>query len=273
MTRIKWTNSEECKNMLITNVNETYDTKRKVENTHIYSFEKTIITGYKNPITVTCKIHGDFITTPKALIEGHGCKKCGFLNRNASHTYTLEDWINKFKEAHGNKYDYSKVSIEDIKEKGKCIIICPIHGEFWQNPIKHLGGQGCSKCAKENQGERQQIILGKKHGYTTRQLKLYLSEKFGKKYDFSKIKSKTANNFITIICPIHGEFKITAAEAKYQDILCPECRKKDFILKTDLLSILQTKWNNNQNVVICCPMLFEMDEKRCLRVTNICKNE
>lgn len=38
------------------------------------------------------------------------------------------DFINKAREKHGNKYDYSKVEYTDIKTK--VCIICPIHGEF-----------------------------------------------------------------------------------------------------------------------------------------------
>src|SRR5258708_1558397 len=45
---------------------------------------------------------------------------------------------------HDKKYDYSKV--EYVNAFTKVIIICPQHGDFSQQPVKHLVGQGCPKC-------------------------------------------------------------------------------------------------------------------------------
>ena len=49
---------------------------------------------------------------------------------------TLENFIEKAKKIHGDKYDYSKV--EYVNNRTKVCIICPEHGEFWQSPNKHL---------------------------------------------------------------------------------------------------------------------------------------
>ena len=54
---------------------------------------------------------------------------------------TTENFIEKAKQIHGNKYDYSKVKY--VKATKEVCIICPIHGEFWQKPVKHLIGHGC----------------------------------------------------------------------------------------------------------------------------------
>ena len=59
----------------------------------------------------------------------------------------LNDFIEKAKEIHGNKYDYSKVEYKNLRTK--VCIICPKHGEFWQIPYSHLKGFGCSKCGHE----------------------------------------------------------------------------------------------------------------------------
>ena len=45
---------------------------------------------------------------------------------------------------HGNKYDYSKVNYTNCYTK--VCIICPTHGEFWQDPSTHLKGSGCVHC-------------------------------------------------------------------------------------------------------------------------------
>ena len=50
--------------------------------------------------------------------------------------FNTELFIEKAKEIHGNKYDYSKVVY--VNNKTKVCIICPIHGEFWQCPSSHM---------------------------------------------------------------------------------------------------------------------------------------
>lgn len=57
---------------------------------------------------------------------------------------TTSQFIDDAKAVHGNKYDYSKVDY--LGNKIKVCIICPIHGEFWQQPNSHLRGVGCFKC-------------------------------------------------------------------------------------------------------------------------------
>ena len=57
---------------------------------------------------------------------------------------TTEEFIEKAKKIHGNKYDYSKVLYKDAKTK--VCIICKEHGEFSISPNKHLSGQRCKFC-------------------------------------------------------------------------------------------------------------------------------
>lgn len=80
---------------------------------------------------------------------------------------TTDQFIEKAKLAHGNKFDYSKVNY--IDSQTKVIIICPLHGEFEQKPNKHLSGQGCPLCNKKQAieypiyEERFPLIEGKKY--------------------------------------------------------------------------------------------------------------
>ena len=64
-----------------------------------------------------------------------------------------EEFIEKARKIHGNKYDYSKV--EYINNKTKVCISCPEHGEFWQTPDHHLRGCGCKLCGYKNSKEKQ----------------------------------------------------------------------------------------------------------------------
>lgn len=58
---------------------------------------------------------------------------------------TTEEFIERAKEIHGDRYDYSKVVYKNVRDK--VCIICPIHGEFYQTPNIHFRGNGCSECS------------------------------------------------------------------------------------------------------------------------------
>lgn len=60
---------------------------------------------------------------------------------------TIEQFIEKAKKVHGDKYDYSKTNYVDSHTK--VCIICPEHGEFWQFPGNHLK-YGCDKCSESH---------------------------------------------------------------------------------------------------------------------------
>lgn len=57
---------------------------------------------------------------------------------------TTEDFIQRARKTHGDKYDYSQSVYVNSTTPLK--IICPIHGEFIQAPSEHLRGHGCLLC-------------------------------------------------------------------------------------------------------------------------------
>ena len=62
-----------------------------------------------------------------------------------------EEFTEKARKIHGDKYNYSNVRY--VNNHTKVCIICPIHGEFWQMPKLHLKGSGCPKCAAIKGGD------------------------------------------------------------------------------------------------------------------------
>jgi hypothetical protein len=100
----------------------------------------------KTKVKIICPIHGEFEQESGSHLKGNGCLKCSGKN------LTTEEFINKVKEKHGNKYNYSLVDYKGSFKKIK--IICPIHGEFEQFSDKHIKGHGCLLC-KESKGERE----------------------------------------------------------------------------------------------------------------------
>ena len=128
---------------------------------------------------------------------------------------TTEEFIEKARRVHGNKYDYSKV--EYINNKTKVCIICPEHGEFWQIPNSHLGGKGCHACAN------LRISLARKKD--TASFIMEADSVHKGKYNYSNVEYKDSQTKVCIICPNHGEFWQTPANHLY-GIGCPKCGKE-----------------------------------------------
>lgn len=125
---------------------------------------------------------------------------------------TLEQYIEKASLIHNGKYDYSKVDY--INSDTKICIICPEHGEFWQRANDHLRGIGCKKCGHVKKG------LNKR--YTTQDFIEIASKVDNNKYNYSKAVYTKSTDKISIICPIHGEFK-QEANSHMQGRGCPKC--------------------------------------------------
>ena len=103
-----------------------------------------------------------------------------------------EKFIEKAKNIHGNKYDYSKVVYKGCDVK--VIIICPIHGEFEQTPSKHINSKhGCPKCGGSLKLSTEEFIKRAKEIHRD-------------KYDYSKVNYVNNSTKVCVICKEHGEF-------------------------------------------------------------------
>lgn len=183
-----------------------------------YDYSRVEYAGNRKKVCLVCKKHGEFWKRPDALLaEGyHGCQKCSYEERATNAAMTTEEFIEKARKVHGNKYDYSKAKYKNGHEK--VIIICPKHGEFKQTPNSHLMGQGCPKCFFERQG----AITRERNLFTQDQFIEKARRIHGDKYDYSKVEYKGAAYKVCIICPKHGEF-FQLANNHIQGCECPKC--------------------------------------------------
>lgn len=178
-----------------------------------YDTSKVEYISTHTKVCIICPKHGEFWATPHNLLKGKGCPKC------AGKYKTTDDIIKEFRLVHGDKYDYSKVKYS--KAKDKVCIICPIHGEFWQSPNKHLSGNGCPLCA------------GK--GMTNEELKRRCKEIHGDKITLEKANYKSAKEKIIATCYIHGDFEITP-DNLLRGHGCPKCKISE--LEEDVKKLL-----------------------------------
>ena len=197
-----------------------------------YSYEKTKYVDALTPVTITCKIHGDFEQIPHYHLSGNGCQKCGLESRAKKRVKPLKQFISDAKEKHGDKYDYSKVEYVNLSTLIK--IICPIHGEFEQNPYNHLMGQGCPECGNINGAEKR---LKSTASFVNEAKKIH-----GDKYDYSKSIYTGYKSKLTIICKKHGEFE-QDPNNHLHGCGCPKCSSSH--LENDIRDLL--KQNNIKN--------------------------
>ena len=114
-----------------------------------YDYSKVEYANNKTKVCIICPIHGEFWQRPdKHLSRRDGCEKCGILLRTQNNSSTTEEFIEKARNIHRNRYDYSKV--EYTKSSEKICIICPEHGEFWQIANDHIRWCGCPICKQSN---------------------------------------------------------------------------------------------------------------------------
>ena len=107
-----------------------------------YDYADCYITGTRHTAIINdiiCPIHGYFSKgLNNHMRQKQGCNLCG------SKKLSIDDFTNRSNIIHQRKYDYSKFKYSN--DRTKSTIICPIHGEFEQDPVHHLRGPGCSTC-------------------------------------------------------------------------------------------------------------------------------
>ena len=177
-----------------------------------FDYSPTQYTKLKEKVIIICPDHGEFSTYPNTHLGskgGTGCKECALATRRMS----PEEYVQKAKEIHGDKFDYSQTRFTKMADQ--ITVLCKEHGEFTQNAQNHLRGMnGCSEC------NGQSVISVQE--YVTR-----AKEKHGDRFDYSKVMQfKNLHEKITVICNEHREsYRIEANSHLRGNNGCRKCNK------------------------------------------------
>ena len=162
-------------------------------------------------------------------------------------------FIEKSKNRHGEKYDYSKV--EYVDSLTKVCIICKEHGEFWQTPQGHVRGQGCPKCANIKRGD-----TFRSDGDTFIKRATVLHDG---KYIYDKDSYINAMTKVPILCLKHGTFWMTPMNHLLGQG-CPKCSGRGLNTE-EVIELFKEKHGDNYDY---SKVVFtKMHEKVCI----ICK--
>lgn len=120
----------------------------KISHGERYDYSLVNYVDSLTPVTIICKIHGEFQQIPVSHKQGSGCKECGFKQLAETKTRSDQEWIDKARIVHGYKYNYLRVFREiDLKNRVFFHIRCPNGHIFTQRCEHHLQGNGCGSCS------------------------------------------------------------------------------------------------------------------------------
>jgi hypothetical protein len=169
---------------------ESFIEKARAVHGDRYDYSQADYESAHTQVTIICPDHGPFMQSPSNHFSGKGCLKCGKLEASEARRKTTEQFVVKANAIHGDRYDYSLVTI-----------ICCEHGLFEQTPNEHLFGSGCAKCG----------VLARAKARTKSTEEFIASAKavHGDRYDYSLVEYLGAQEKVTIICSEHGPFEQT----------------------------------------------------------------
>lgn len=197
-----------------------------------YDYSEVEYVNVSTPVRIICPKHGAFEQTPSLHLSGYGCRRCSVEERMV----TLEEFLERAKMVHGDKYDYSMVDFVNMSTK--VTIICPEHGPFTITPSSHVLGHGCRKCVTPN------------FGLTTEEFVAKAKEKYGDKYDYSQVEFVDMSTDVCIICREHGPF-LTNPSQFLMGHGCPNCAGLRKWYKLSLLTENDIQKNPLENRYFC----------------------
>jgi very-short-patch-repair endonuclease/glutaredoxin len=179
-----------------------------------YLYGKAVVYGSRSRVTITCRMHGDFIQRADGHLEGKGCLLCGHAKKASRFPENTNDFIAKAKVVHGDTYDYSLVEYKGSTQK--VTVICRLHGQFDIRADVHTWQKsGCPSCAQEARTDKQS---GDTSSFIAKARALH-----GDRYDYSKANYSRSGRKVTITCREHGDFSVTPNKHITDMQGCPWC--------------------------------------------------
>ena len=173
----------------------------------VYDYANVKYINNHTHIKIICKKHGEFEQLPIVhTTQKCGCPECG-NERGGPPRVTVEEFKQRSKEIHKNKFDYSLIK-QFKNTNSKVKIICPKCGLFEQSVNQHLSGNGCKLCRNKTQEE-------------------FINEAnniHGNTYSYDKVNFIDVRTPVIITCKIHGDFSQKPKHHVGEKCGCPTCK-------------------------------------------------
>ena len=176
-----------------------------------YNYSKSAYINAKTKLIISCPLHGDFEQQPTNHKSGQGCPKCGRekCDKNRK-VWTEESFRLKVSEIQPalifNKTVYAS-------PKTKVLYDCPIHGEKSTYPYNLLKGCGCRNCSLQKPNINKDTWLSR------------FKDCGCENISYTRVaESFNAEEKITLICSVHGEFTQTPKD--HLKSCCTKCGRE-----------------------------------------------
>lgn len=172
-----------------------------------YDYSLVEYTRTYDKVIIICPTHGQFLMRPNShLSMAAGCPKC------AGHHKTTDSFVQEAVRVHGQTYDYSLVIYVGTYDKVN--ILCKTHGGFMVAPHNHVSNaSGCPTCAGN-------LLM------TTTEFVTKSNLAHNNRYDYSSSTYVGSNVYVTVVCLLHGEFRVTPSNHIHCGSGCPRCSSK-----------------------------------------------
>jgi len=208
-----------------------------------FDLSRSIYRGMNHPTEFKCPTHGWHMMAAKYIMEGRGCVHCYREGLSRKPRLTKNKVIRRFKEAHGNKYDYSRVQYGGQQKAVE--IICSRHGSFFQKPEYHWKGAGCPACYHGD-------VRGASQRLTT-DVFVSRAQAVLPSFDFSGSVYVNSNTPVTVWCTEHDAmFEANPRGLMAGENPCPRCnhmKSKPEQEIADFMSLFTTVVQRDRKII------------------------
>jgi len=224
---------------------------------NVYDYSKSHFVNNTTKVIIICPDHGEFKQMPRDHKTGRGCMLCGRIKSSDAKRDDKTTFIQKAHDIHGTRYDYSKVIYESSTKP--VAIICPDHGEFYQQPNNHISGKGCLRCSGRSIPTTAEWIAQANNIHNHR-------------YTYQKTVYKNTSTPVTITCNKHGDFRQLPDKHIGRKHGCPTCggtKRSDtnsFVSDAQLVHGNRYEYDDvvynlaHDKIIIKCPIHGEFEQ-------------
>jgi hypothetical protein len=172
--------------------------------------------GFTAPLTLGCRLHGTFSTTPKSHLHSKagGCRPCIERALRPDTLQRQQDaFLRKARLVHGNRYEYGP----GVSEDGRCwvTVVCAKHGPFLLRRAKHLRGHGCRQCSHARLSQERRLSVWELID------RIAAAQGLGR-YDYNLRGYVNLHSRLAVRCHKHGWF-VQMASAHIKGHGCAKC--------------------------------------------------
>ena len=195
---------------------EEFIEKARKKHGDTYGYSETKYTHSREEVKIYCKTCEKFFYQRAGHhTDGRGCNDCALRRAVETNKLTTEEFIEKSRKEHGDKYGYDKVDYDTTM--AEVVIFCKVCNKYFeQKPRVHLQGSGCPICARNSSNAQKRL--------TTEEFIEKAREKHGDTYGYDKIDYIDSYTEVVIFCKVCNKYFEQKPTNHLNQHGCPRCK-------------------------------------------------